>query len=371
MKTTADFPAPSAVPRRALAVLAGVVMFLPLAAGAQTPVNWGGAGAVATAGVLESPMVPPVGTYTFSNVIGQGYDLTITTSSLNNGGEASYFGDPGWWFEGRTSGYGTVTVRFYVTGTSTPVTRSDINFRLRDAETNERFRSFGYYDAANTLQSIGFDNVILSFSHTPLYHVTDQSYENTAPQAGGDQAGKWIEINLTGIPVSGFTLQAFRKTASAGSVIMSDLVSPWSAWRTANFGGPPFPVTADDLANPDGDAPLNIFEYFYGTDPNVADAPDPAQLSVIAGRLALTFPRDSAATDATATVQGADSATGPWADLARSVNGGVFTALPHPDGPAMVTETGAGPIFSVEVRDLYLIGDPMHPTRFLRLQVAH
>jgi len=350
-----------------LALLCGAAIFT-CASNAQTPVNWGGAGADPTTGILDPTIIPTIGTYTFTNVNGQGYDLKITTSGLNNGGGASYFGDPGWWLEGTTAGHGTVTFQFFATGTSTPVTRSDVNFRLRDAETNERFRNFGYWDAADALQSIAFDDILLSFSHTPIYHATDQSYENNAPHQGGDQVGKWIEVNLTGIPVTGFTFQAKRHTSGAGSVIMSDVVNPWASWRTANFGGPPFPATADDLANPDGDASVNILEYFYGTDPNVVDSPDPLVTSIVASRLTLTFPRNLAATDTTATVQGADSASGPWTDLARSTNGGAFVPLV---GGVPVSEVGAGVIRTVEVGDEYLVGDPLHPTRFLRLQVVH
>ena len=39
-------------------------------------------------------------------------------------------------------------------------------------------------------------------------------------------------------------------------------------------------------------------------------------------------------------------------------------------GGVTVTETGAGPLLTVEVRDLYPIGDPAHPQRFLRLHAA-
>ena len=149
---------------------------------------------------------------------------------------------------------------------------------------------------------------------------------------------------------------------------MSDLISPWAGWRTANFGAPPYPSTANDLANPDADGSVNILEYFYGTDPNVVDSPDPLLTSIVASRLTLTFPRNLAATDTTATVQGADSASGPWTDLARSTNGGAFVPLV---GGVPVSEVGAGVIRTVEVGDEFLVGDPLHPTRFLRLQVVH
>ena len=149
---------------------------------------------------------------------------------------------------------------------------------------------------------------------------------------------------------------------------MSDLVSPFAAWRTANFGAAPYPLAADDLANPDGDSSVNVLEYFHGTDPNSADSPAPVQSGVISNRLSLTFPRSTSATDATATVQGADSASGPWTNLARSVNGANFVALV---GGVTVSETGAGVVRTVQVSDQYLVTDPLHPTRFLRLQVVH
>jgi hypothetical protein len=332
--------------------------------------NFGGAGSSASGGVLDATLIPSSGVQTFVNVNGLGYDIVVTTSGLNRAGSASYFGDAGWWFEGGspTSGYGTVTFRFYQTGTTNPYSLSGVDFRLLDAEVNERFRNFGYWDAENNYLGTTVGGGILSFSHNPVYHATDGSYDNNAAREGGDQMGKWIEMNLSNLAISGFTFQAHRQTSSAGSVIMSDLVAPWAGWRTQYFGAAPFPAAADDFANPDSDGPLNIFEYFYGTDPTSPDLPDPLVTTFIAGKLAVTFPRNVSATDATATVQGADNVNGPWTDLARSVNGAPFVALIL---GVDVFETGTGLIRDVEVRDLYLVGDPMHPTRFMRLRIVH
>ena len=52
----------------------------------------------------------------------------------------------------------------------------------------------------------------------------------------------------------------------------------------------------------------------------------------------------------------------------RSVNGANFVALV---GGVTVSETGAGVVRTVQVSDQYLVTDPLHPTRFLRLQVVH
>jgi len=333
-------------------------------------VSWGGAGADSTTGVLDTSLIPTSGTRTFSDVNGQGYYVVVTTAGLGRGGSASYFGDPGWWFEGGgpSSGYGTVTFQFFNSVTNAPYALSGVDFRLLDTEINERFRNFGYWDENNTFVSVAYGTGLLTFSHTPIYHASDGSYDSSASQQGGDQVGKWIELNLSNLAVNGFTFQAHRQTSGAGSVIMSDLVSPWAAWRTTNFSAPPYPATAEDLANPDSDGSVNILEYFYGTNPNVIDSPDPLVTSVVASRLTLTFPRNLAATDTTATVQGADSASGPWTDLARSTNGGIFVALVV---GVPVSEAGAGVIRTIQVGDEYLVGDPLHPTRFLRLQVVH
>jgi hypothetical protein len=149
---------------------------------------------------------------------------------------------------------------------------------------------------------------------------------------------------------------------------MSSLISPWAAWRTTYFGPPPYPTNADDLTDPDTDTNRNVIEYFMGTDPTVSDSPNPLQMTVVSDRLTLTFPRSMSATDATATVQGADAPSGPWTNLARSINGAPFGALVL---GVSVVESGSPPIRSVQVGDQYLVTDPAHPARYLRLVVVH
>lgn len=85
-------------------------------------------------------------------------------------------------------------------------------------------------------------------------------------------------------------------------------------------------------------------------------------------RLGLTFTRTVANTDVTITVQGADSLSGPWTDLAQSVNGKAMTVLA---AGTMVSETGAGATRSVEVRDAFTLGQASHPRRFLRVKASH
>ncbi len=82
------------------------------------------------------------------------------------------------------------------------------------------------------------------------------------------------------------------------------------------------------------------------------------------GKLAITLPRNTTATDVTFTVQGSDDLS-TWTDLARSTAGGPMVAL---DVGVNVVETGAGVLRTVEVRDLFLTTDPAHPRRYLRLR---
>ena len=68
------------------------------------------------------------------------------------------------------------------------------------------------------------------------------------------------------------------------------------------------------------------------------------------------------------TAQAADAPTGPWTDLAQSVNAAATTALV---GGVAIAESGTDAHRSVEVRDLYLTTDPAHPRRFLRVKVTN
>jgi len=344
---------------------------------AASTLTWGPAGSDATAGILDASIIPTNGSVTYYNVDGGAFDLVVTTSNLDSDGVASFFGVGGWWLAGsppsssQNPTYATVTFRFYSPGTTNPIGLLGIDFYLEDAEQTERFRNFGYFDATGTFVSTGIGGGILSFSVTPITHLTDGSFENGSPFQGGDQTGKWIQMNVSSIAVSGFTFQAHRQTSEAGSVTMTPfdpVIADYDMWAYDHFGtDASTPEIADMMADPDGDGLSNLMEYFYGTDPRVANLTNPQQTEVINGEVTLAFTRNPAASDLTAVVSGADSPGGPWAAPARSVNGGAFAALLP---GVTVTETGTSSI-SVQVSDLYAAGDPAHPSRFLRLQVTH
>jgi hypothetical protein len=167
--------------------------------------------------------------------------------------------------------------------------------------------------------------------------------------------GQWWRISYTG--------------GTGNDVVLTRITpTPWQTWQLANF---PADVNntaiAGDFADIEKDGVVNRLEYAFGGDPTVAtDTPLP-HVSVLDGKLAITFTRIVANTDLTITVQGADSAAGPWINLAASTGAAATTPLL---GGVTVTETGTGATRSVEVHDLYFTTDPVHPGRFLRVQVT-
>jgi len=146
--------------------------------------------------------------------------------------------------------------------------------------------------------------------------------------------------------------------------------TPWQLWQLANF---PADVNnaavSGDFVDVEGDGIVNRLEYAFGGNPNVTTpvAVPLVQVSIVSGKLTLAFQRVLANNDITIIVQGADNPTGPWTNLASSVAGGATTPLVT--GVA-IAESGTGGTRTVEVRDLFVIGDPLHPARFLRVQVT-
>jgi hypothetical protein len=166
--------------------------------------------------------------------------------------------------------------------------------------------------------------------------------------------GQWWRISYTG--------------GTGNDVVLTRITpTPWRVWQLTNFGvNSNNPAVADFMVDVEPDGLVNLLEYALGGDPNSPSQTASPTSGITAGRLALTFNRVLANTDLTMTVEGADSLAGPWSDLASTVAGAPLTAVPG----VSVLETGTGPNRSVEVRDLYLVTDPEHPRRFLRLNIT-
>ena len=135
---------------------------------------------------------------------------------------------------------------------------------------------------------------------------------------------------------------------------------PLYQWKLTRLGD----AAAPDDGDTDFDGLRTILEYATGGDPLVPGAL-PA-VSTVAGKLTLTFPRNTAATDVTLTVQASDDLS-TWTNLASSTGGSAMAALV---AGVNVAESGSGALRTVEVRDLFLTSDPAHPRRFLRLHAT-
>lgn len=149
---------------------------------------------------------------------------------------------------------------------------------------------------------------------------------------------------------------------SAENVIIAS--AAYSQWKLANFND----LDAPDLGNADNDAYANLAEYGLVLSPAAfSTGPVGERPAYPEGdRLRIIFTRDPARNDVTIEAQAADDLAGPWATIASSVLGAATTGAGYYGGES------AGPgLKTVEVRDVFNIGNPAHPHRFLRLQVSH
>jgi autotransporter-associated beta strand protein len=165
-----------------------------------------------------------------------------------------------------------------------------------------------------------------------------------------------------------FTLQ---QSATAVSVVFTPtppvITSPTELWRQAHFGTEwNNPAISGDAIDGDKDGLNNLLEYALGSDPNVSNTSDSPQVSQAGNKLRIAFHRNTEASDITISVVASDSLAGPWTAIATSTNGAAFSAVA---AGATVQEQGTPPLKSVQAEDIYLIPDPAHPKRFMRLEV--
>ena len=92
---------------------------------------------------------------------------------------------------------------FTANGGSNPLTISGVHFRLEDAESEERFRNFSYFNASGVEVPVSYSNTslfnsIFTFASghaTP--HASDGSFDSSSHYDSGTQANKWIDVNLS------------------------------------------------------------------------------------------------------------------------------------------------------------------------------
>ena len=214
------------IPLLLAAAALGCAWALPCRA---TPVLWGPAGVSATNGYLDATLIPAsTGTtpIRYTNVNNQGYDIVVTTSGLGGQGYTTFLGDGGWWFQGTPPGssrYAIVTLRFYATGTNTPVGINGTDIVIQDVENQELFGGFSYFTQIGTQTPVLFDSAIFAYSYGADYYLNYDEVADNALQQSNAQVGKSMEINISSQTISGFTFGAYRQSTAAGSVIMMGL----------------------------------------------------------------------------------------------------------------------------------------------------
>jgi len=84
--------------------------------------------------------------------------------------------------------------------------------------------------------------------------------------------------------------QSLPQTVFPITLTIPNPLTPLEQWRFINFGTTANAGTASDLADPDGDSLLNIFEYAFSTNPTNSN-PSPVSTTFTNGHLTLTFDR--------------------------------------------------------------------------------
>ncbi len=200
------------------------------------------------------------------------------------------------------------------------------------------------------------------------FEKSSDSGATWTPLGSGTRIGGTPNWQLTGLSLTGAGQFRARGRTTSGynngssglieQVASFNFYTPFQQWKLTHLGD----ANEPDDGDTDFDGLPTVLEYATGGDPDVA-GPLPVG-STVEGRLAITFPRNTAATDVSFTVQGSDDLS-TWTDLARSTAGAPMVAL---DVGVNVVETGAGVLRTVAVRDLFLTADPAHPRRYLRLR---
>jgi hypothetical protein len=98
------------------------------------------------------------------------------------------------------------------------------------------------------------------------------------------------------------------------TAVLTIIKSPTSVWKLAHFGANANnSAIAGDTADPDHDGVMNLLEYAFATDPNVAN-PNSFNGNLAGGQFQLNFPRNTSAGDITFVLQ-TSGTLAAWSDL--------------------------------------------------------
>ena len=218
-----------------------------------------------------------------------------------------------------------------------------------------------------------FDGLNVQFTG---YNGSTQTYSQTV--VANTQGPTYVLLNFNNVTrvnvsTSGGTSAGFNFAVPQcviDNLTYTSVASGIGAWRYTWFNTTANTGNAADTADPNGDGVVNLLEYALNGNPvsYTSGSVTLPQASVGAGgTLQLVFNRYLDRNDLIMSVQAADSPSGPWTNLAQSVNGAAFSSLVS---GTSLQETGTGNVRTVTAGDLYQMTDPSHPRRFMRLQVA-
>jgi hypothetical protein len=186
--------------------------------------KWGVAGADPVAGFMDATIIENTSAapLVYAGMNDGRFDLHMTTSGFAYNGLMMIGGEASWAINPRATA-STVQFRFYDPGTTTPHPIRNIYFSIEDAEVDEEFSNFIYWDASGNQVSLPWSDVAFSYSHTPELTNGDLTVHNGAVLVGKPQAGKWIRVDLRGTLVTGFQFSYRQASPQAGTVQITHL----------------------------------------------------------------------------------------------------------------------------------------------------
>jgi hypothetical protein len=203
-----------------------------------TVLHWGDTGSLPLDGFANVNLIPTNATVVYASASNVQYDVYLTTTNLDRTGMIDILGEPSWFIEGSRSNFipSTVTIRFYQPGTLIPAAVEGVRFRIEDIEEGEEIADFSYWDENGFETTVPFSDLdVFDYSHAPTLSLSGTRVENGAPLEPTFQHGKWIDVDLTDQPVSGFEFRLHR-AASGGTIVLTHLGKPVSPLDfTGNF----------------------------------------------------------------------------------------------------------------------------------------
>jgi hypothetical protein len=221
--------------------------------------------------------------------------------------------------------------------------------------------------------TVTLTSLVLSKDGTNVTDFTVSSLSGTSIAAGSGSVTFTVTFNPVSTGARNAAIHITSNLLGAKNpfdiALIGTGLTAADSWRQDKFNTTSNTGNAADSADPNGNGIANLMEYALNGDPTGSTTGTgilPTASANGTNHLQLAFTRYLDRNDITLTVQGCDTLTGTWTDLAQSVNGAAFTVQ---FSGASVNESGTGNTRAVTVGDLYQMTDPAHPQRFLRLKV--